>query len=421
MDAAERLSRALPAPAGPRRGHLAGAWNAGVDHGVVEGEGRPRHRPAAGVWDLADARHRGWPRRFPAAGGQHPGTDPARSRLPRSRPDRHHGRGGDGRALSHHHCRGPRRRGLYRPAGRRHGAGRDGRRAPGRHHHPARPARIHGAHPRRPVTAEATPGFSTRAIHAGQPPDEATGAVVVPIYQTSTFAQKGVGKHRGYEYSRTGNPTRAALEQCIAALEGGSHGLAFASGMAAEATIMQLLKPGDHTLAVDDLYGGTYRLFRRVLEPMGLSFSFVDGSNPKAVEQALTDRTRLVWLESPTNPLLKLVDIQAISSLAHTRQALVVVDKTFMSPYFQRPLSLGADIVVHSATKYLGGHSDLVGGTVVVSSADLLELPAAMTHASIPEEMRRAHGVADGLVRISVGIEDVADLISDLDRALAEA
>jgi len=386
------------------------------------------------------------------------------------------------------------------------------------------------------VSAEGTPGFATRAIHSGQEPDPSTGAVVVPIYQTSTYAQDALGKHRGYEYSRTGNPTRAALEQCIAALEGGAHGLAFASGMAAEATVMQLLKPGDHTLAVDDLYGGSYRLFRRVLEPMGLTFSFVDGSDLSAVEKAMTDRTRMVWVESPTNPLLKLVDINAVSKLAHARQALLVADNTFMSPYFQRPLSLGADIVVHSATKYLGGHSDVIGGTLVVNRDDLferlaflqnavggvpgpmdawlvlrglktlairmrehdrnarlvaaflsehpkvarvfypglpknpqrelaqrqmsgfggmisfevkggleparhvvertrlftlaeslggveslIELPAVMTHASIPAETRRAHGVADGLVRLSVGIEDVADLISDLDRALAQA
>ncbi len=386
------------------------------------------------------------------------------------------------------------------------------------------------------MSSESTPGFATRAIHAGQEPDPSTGAVVVPIYQTSTYAQDALGKHRGYEYSRTGNPTRAALEQCIAALEGGAHGLAFASGMAAEATVMQLLKPGDHTLAVDDLYGGSYRLFRRVLEPMGLTFSFVDGSDLTAVEKAMTDRTRMVWIESPTNPLLKLVDINAVSKLAHSRQALLVADNTFMSPYFQRPLSLGADIVVHSATKYLGGHSDVIGGTLVVNRDDLferlaflqnavggvpgpmdawlvlrglktlairmrehdrnarlvaaflsehpkvarvfypgspknpqrelaqrqmsgfggmisfevkggleparrvvertqlftlaeslggveslIELPAVMTHASIPAETRRAHGVADGLVRISVGIEDVADLISDLDRALAQA
>lgn len=386
------------------------------------------------------------------------------------------------------------------------------------------------------MSGDRTPGFSTRAIHAGQKPDPTTGAVVVPIYQTSTFAQEAVGKHRGYEYSRTANPTRAALEQCIAALEGGAHGLAFASGMAAEAAVMQLLKPGDHTVAVDDLYGGTYRLFRRVLEPMGLTFSFVDGSDLKAVEKSLTEHTRMVWVESPTNPLLKLIDIEAVSKLAHAHQALVVVDNTFMSPYFQRPLSLGADIVVHSATKYLGGHSDVIGGALVVNRQDLferlaflqnavggvpgpmdawlvlrglktlairmreheanarqvaeflrghrkvarvlypgladhpqrelarrqmsgfggmisfevkggleparrvvertqlftlaeslggveslIELPAVMTHASIPAETRRAHGVADGLVRVSVGIEDAADLISDLDQALAEA
>ncbi len=379
-------------------------------------------------------------------------------------------------------------------------------------------------------------GFSTRAIHAGQDPDPQTGAVVVPIYQTSTYAQSGVGQHKGYEYSRTGNPTRAALERCIASLEGGRHGLAFASGMAAESAIMQLLKPGDHTIAVDDLYGGTYRLFRRLLEPMGLTFSFVDGTDLNAVETAFTDSTRMVWLESPTNPLLKLVDIAAVSRLAHRRHALVVVDNTFMSPFLQRPLSLGADIVVHSATKFLGGHSDVIAGALVVDQEDLrerlafiqnavgavpgpldswlvlrglktlavrmrehdrnarliaeflqehdqvervfypglpthpqhdlarrqmsgfggmisfevkgglpaarrmvertrlftlaeslggvealIELPAAMTHASIPAETRRAHGVADGLVRISVGIEDVADLISDLDRALAQA
>ncbi|HEY8678905.1 MAG TPA: cystathionine gamma-synthase [Candidatus Dormibacteraeota bacterium] len=386
------------------------------------------------------------------------------------------------------------------------------------------------------MTEPAGSGFSTRAIHAGQEPDPLTGAVVVPIYQTSTYAQSGVGRHKGYEYSRTANPTRTALERCIAALEGGRHGLAFASGMAAESAIMQLLKPGDHTIAGDDLYGGTYRLFRRLLEPMGLTFSFVDASDPRTVEEAWTDRTRMVWLESPTNPLLKLVDIAAVSRLAHAHDALVVVDNTFMSPYLQQPLALGADIVVHSATKFLGGHSDVILGVLAVDQDDLrerlafiqnaaggvpgpmdawlvlrgiktlavrmrehdrnarliaeflsehdkvervfypglpthpqhalakrqmsgfggmisfevkggleaahrvvegtrlftlaeslggvealIELPAAMTHASIPAETRRAHGVADGLVRISVGIEDVADLISDLDRALSDA
>lgn len=386
------------------------------------------------------------------------------------------------------------------------------------------------------MSENAGAGFSTRAIHAGQEPDPSTGAVVVPIYQTSTYVQPSVGKNRGYEYSRTANPTRTALERCIASLEEGRHGLAFASGMAAESTVMQLLRPGDHTIAMDDLYGGTYRLFRRLLEPIGLRFSFVDGSDLRAIEAGWTDRTKMVWIESPTNPLLKLVDIAAVSRLAHAKQALVVVDNTFMSPYFQRPLALGADIVVHSATKYLSGHSDLVSGTVVVNRDDLhdqlaflqnagggvpgpmdswlvlrglktlairmrehdrnagaiakflaehqkiarvyypglsthpghelakrqmsgfggmvsfevkggleaasrvveatrlfalaeslggveslIELPAAMTHASIPAETRRAHGVSDGLVRISVGIEDVNDLIDDLDRALATA
>jgi cystathionine beta-lyase/cystathionine gamma-synthase len=379
------------------------------------------------------------------------------------------------------------------------------------------------------------PGFKTRAIHAGQPPDPATGAVVVPIYQTSTYAQQGVGQHRGYEYSRTGNPTRSALEDCIAALEGGRHGLAFASGMAAEAAVMQLLRPQDHTIAVDDLYGGTYRLFLKVLEPMGLTFSFCAGT-VEAVAAAWSERTRLVWIESPTNPLLKLADIAGISRLAHERGALLVVDNTFMTPYFQRPLELGADIVVHSATKYLGGHSDAVlgllvtrddglrdqlafiqnavggvpgpldawlvlrglktlairmrehernaravaeflrshaavervlypglpehpdhalatrqmtgyGGMVsievkggigaaqrVVESTrlftlgeslggveSLIELPALMTHASIPDDVRRRQGVADGLIRLSVGIEDVEDLIDDLDLALRKS
>ena len=379
------------------------------------------------------------------------------------------------------------------------------------------------------------PGFKTRAIHAGQPPDPATGVVVVPIYQTSTYAQQGVGQHRGYEYSRTGNPTRSALEDCIAALEGGRHGLAFASGMAAEAAVMQLLRPQDHTIAVDDLYGGTYRLFLKVLEPMGLTFSFCAGT-VEAVAAAWSERTRLVWIESPTNPLLKLADIAGISRLAHERGALLVVDNTFMTPYFQRPLELGADIVVHSATKYLGGHSDAVLGLLVTEEdglhdrlafiqnavggvpgpldawlvlrglktlairmrehernaravaeflrshaavervlypglpehpdhalatrqmtgfggmisievkggigaaqrvvestrlftlgeslggvESLIELPALMTHASIPDDVRRRQGVADGLIRLSVGIEDVEDLIDDLDLALRKS
>ena len=386
------------------------------------------------------------------------------------------------------------------------------------------------------MSAKAERGFATRAIHVGQTPDPATGAVVVPIYQTSTYAQSAVGQHKGYDYSRTANPTRTALEQCLASLEGGRHALAFASGMAAEATIMQLLRPGDHTIAVDDVYGGTYRLFKQVLEPMGLIFSFVDPLRPEAMEQAWKERTRMVWIESPTNPLLKLVDIAGVATLAHQHDALLVVDNTFMRPYFQRPLALGADVVVHSTTKYLGGHSDLIGGAIVVNRDDLhdrlaflqnavggvpgpmdvwlvlrglktlalrmrehdhnarqvaefleghprvlrvlypglrshpqyalasrqmsgfggmvafevrgglpvaravvertriftlaeslgaveslIELPAAMTHASIPGDVRLARGVTDGLIRISVGIEDAADLTQDLEQALAEA
>ena len=382
---------------------------------------------------------------------------------------------------------------------------------------------------------ESEPGFATRAIHAGQEPEPSTGAVVVPIFQTSTYAQPQLGKHRGYEYSRTGNPTRTALETCIASLEGGRYGLAFASGMAAEATIMRLLGPTDDTIAVDDLYGGTYRLFKQVLEPMGLTFSFVDATLPEAVEAAWTPQTRMVWIETPTNPRLKLVDVSAVSAIAHAHGALVVVDNTFMSPLFQRPLALGADIVVHSATKYLGGHSDTISGVLVVDREDLherlaylqnavggvpgpmdawlvlrglktlavrmrehernavavarflegharvqrvyypglaghpqhalarrqmqgfggmvsfelqgglsaarrvverlriftlaeslggveslVEVPAVMTHASIPEPVRRKHGVPEGLIRLSVGLEDVQDLISDLDRALLE-
>src|SRR5207237_8652118 len=222
----------------------------------------------------------------------------------------------------------------------RHRTGCDRGRPHCRDHLAAFVTRIHGPPAHVAVNGEVTSECSTRAIHDGQDADYLTGAVVVPIYQTSTFAQDAVGKHKGYEYSRTRNPTRTALEACIAALEGGRHGLACASGMAAETVIMHLLEPGDHTVAVDDLYGGTYRLFRRVLEPTGLSFSFVDGSDLQAVERALTERTRMVWVESPTNPLLKLVDIEAVSRLARARQALLVVDNTVMMPYFQRPLSL---------------------------------------------------------------------------------
>jgi cystathionine gamma-lyase len=378
-------------------------------------------------------------------------------------------------------------------------------------------------------------GFTTRAIHVAQEPEPTTGAVITPIFQTSTYAQEDIGVHKGFEYSRTDNPTRAVVEQVVASLEGGKYGLGFASGMAAESTIMHTLQAGDHVIAGDDLYGGTGRLFSRVFEKFGLDFTYVDPSDPARVEAALRPETRLVWLESPTNPLLRIVDITAVSEIAHRRGALVVVDNTFASPLFQQPLKLGADIVVHSATKYLGGHSDLVMGMAVTSNDELytslkfhqnsaggtpgafdswlllrglktLELrmrqhernamavacflegrpevtrvlypglrshpqhklaarqmfgfggivtvdlaggedaarrllrgtklfltaeslggvesladhPAIMTHASVPAERRDALGISGGLVRLSVGIENEADLLNDLEGALAQ-
>jgi cystathionine gamma-lyase len=216
-------------------------------------------------------------------------------------------------------------------------------------------------------------GFTTKSIHVGQDPDPSTGAVITPIYQTSTFVQEDPGVHKGYDYSRTDNPTRSAVQEVIASLEGGKHGLAFASGMAAEATIMQLLEPGDHVVAGDDLYGGTYRLFKRVLEKYGLEFTYVDATESENVRVAVGPKTCMVWIETPTNPLLKLVDIKEVAAIAHGAEALLVVDNTFVSPYFQQPLSLGADIVVHSATKYLGGHSDLIMGTAVTSNEEVYE------------------------------------------------
>jgi cystathionine gamma-lyase len=376
--------------------------------------------------------------------------------------------------------------------------------------------------------------FATRAIHAGQDPDPATGATIVPIYQTSTYTQEAPGQHRGYEYSRTGNPTRTALEECVASLEGGEFGLAFASGLAATVATMSLLSPGDHVVAGDDLYGGTYRLFEKVLpRTAGLEFTYADTTDPEAVEKALRPETRLLWIETPTNPMLTLSDIAELSAMARERGAVVAVDNTFASPYFQNPLSLGADIVVHSTTKYMGGHSDVVGGAVVTSNPDfheamkfyqnaaggvpgpfdswivlrglktlavrmrqheenalavaeflrdhpqvdtvsfpglpshpqhelarrqmsgfsgmvsftlkggaeaahaavqktrvfhfaeslggvesLITHPATMTHAAIPREQREARGVTDGLLRLSVGIEDKEDLVADLEGAI---
>jgi cystathionine beta-lyase/cystathionine gamma-synthase len=376
-------------------------------------------------------------------------------------------------------------------------------------------------------------GFATRAIHIGQGPDLATGAVVQPIHLATTFAQQGVGKHQGFEYSRSGNPTRAALEECLAGLEDAKHGLAFASGLAAETILLLLLSPGDHVVYMEDVYGGTFRLFDKVLKRYGLTFSAVDAGDMDAVERSITPATRLVWLESPTNPLLRVVDIDAVSEVAHSHGAMVCVDNTFASPFLQQPLHLGADFVVHSSTKYIGGHSDVVGGAILTNNDELekqlrfhqnavgavpspfdcwlllrgiktlalrverqsnnamelartleqnkavvrvhypglashpgnavaarqmrmfggmvsfevageaaalrtlerlklfalaeslgaveslAEHPARMTHASMPLSERQRAGVGDGLIRLSVGVEDVADLITDLESALA--
>ncbi|HYT93236.1 MAG TPA: cystathionine gamma-synthase [Gemmataceae bacterium] len=376
-------------------------------------------------------------------------------------------------------------------------------------------------------------GFSTRAIHAGQPADPATGATVVPIYATSTYTQEAPGVHKGYEYSRTGNPTRAALEACLAALEGGERGLAFASGLAATTAVLSLLRPGDEVAAAADLYGGTFRLLERVFKPWGLVTRYTEDPSPDGFRQIITPATKLVWVETPTNPLLQIVDIAAIADLAHKAKAPLAVDNTFASPYLQQPIKLGADLVVHSTTKYLGGHSDVVGGAVIgrrdllgpiafyqnaaggvpgpfdawltlrgvktlavrmdrhcanarrlaewlagqaqvrrvyypglpshpghdlarrqmldfggmisvsvkggkeaalrlLTRTKLFSLaeslggveslighPATMTHASIPADIRLARGIDDGLVRLSVGIEDVDDLQEDLKQALA--
>ncbi len=217
--------------------------------------------------------------------------------------------------------------------------------------------------------------LETLAIHAGQAPDPTTGAVMTPIYQTSTYVQQGVGEHKGYEYARTGNPTRTALEACLAALEGAQHGLAFASGMAAIDTLCKLLNPGEHVLAGDDVYGGTFRLFEKQYAKYGIQFTYVNSADPEAVRAGLRPNTRWVWLETPTNPRLKLADLRAIAQIAHAANPTlrVIVDNTFATPYLQQPLALGGDVVVHSTTKYLGGHSDVVGGAVLTSDTALYE------------------------------------------------
>ncbi len=375
-------------------------------------------------------------------------------------------------------------------------------------------------------------GFATTAIHAGQEPDSAAGAVTVPIYQTSTYAQEGLGKHKGFEYARTSNPTRLALERNLAALEGAQFGYAFASGMAAIDATLRLVKAGDHVIVSDNTYGGTNRLFKRVLANYGIEFEFVDTSDVTNVESAIKDNTRMVFVETPTNPVMIVTDLKAVSDVAHAAGARVVCDNTFMSPYLQRPMEFGVDIVVHSTTKFLNGHSDGIGGAVILSNEDdaawlgfvqnsagailspfdswlvlrgvktlalrmeqhdksgravaafledhpkvqkiyypgskshkqhelaarqqkgfgsmvsfdvgsleaartvlesvrvctlaeslggvesLICHPATMTHASVAPEVRERLGITDGLVRISVGIEDTEDIIADIDQAL---
>ncbi len=213
--------------------------------------------------------------------------------------------------------------------------------------------------------------FETKAIHAGQESDPSTGAVIVPVFQTSTYQQEAIGKHKGYEYSRTGNPTRTALETCLAELEGGKYGLAFSSGLAATEAVFSLFGQGSHIVLGDDLYGGTYRLMEKVFRKWGISATYADVDDPKSFEESVTAQTRLIWIETPTNPLLKVIDIRRLAEIAGAAQALLAVDNTFASPYFQNPLALGADIVVHSTTKYINGHSDVIGGALVVNDEAL--------------------------------------------------
>ncbi|MGZ8625935.1 MAG: cystathionine gamma-synthase [Actinomycetota bacterium] len=262
--------------------------------------------------------------------------------------------------------------------------------------------------------------FETRAIHVGQEPDAEFGAVNVPIYQTSTYAQPAVGKPKAYDYARGGNPTRAALQDVLASLEGGAHALSFASGLGATTTLLLTLEPGDHVLLGDDVYGGTYRQLSRVMNDWGLAFDTVDLSDESAYRAALRDETTIVWLESPTNPFLRVVDIERVAAIAHERGARCVVDNTFATPYLQRPLELGADVVVHSVTKYLGGHSDLVGGAVVTSDEELAERLAFLQNAvgAVPGPMDcylALRGVKTLAVRMEAhcsGAEVVAEFLA---------
>lgn len=224
-------------------------------------------------------------------------------------------------------------------------------------------------------------GFETRAIHAGQPHDPISGAVVVPISPATTFAQEQVGVHRGYEYSRTGNPTRTALQSCLASLEGADHGLAFASGMSAEDTLLRTLSPGDHIILGNDAYGGTFRLISAVVAPMGVDWTAVDLTDLDALAAAVTPATKIIWAETPTNPMLTIIDIASVAQIAHDGGAMLVVDNTFATPYLQQPLSLGADVVVHSTTKYCGGHSDVVGGFLALNHDELADKLAYLQNA----------------------------------------
>lgn len=270
--------------------------------------------------------------------------------------------------------------------------------------------------------------FETKVIHGGTQGDPVTGAVTTPIYQTSTYHQKELGGGAKYEYTRGENPTRFALESVMADIENGTDGFAFSSGMAAIHATMSLLKAGDHIVMANDVYGGTFRLVNRIMAELGIKFTAVDTADSDALKAAMTPETKMVYLESPSNPLMHVTDIAEASKIAHEGGAIAVVDNTFASPYNQNPLDLGADVVVHSGTKYLGGHADLLSGFVDVKDAklaeslggveSLIEVPAVMTHASIPREIRIANGIKDELVRISVGIEDIDDLIADMSKGL---
>ena len=266
-----------------------------------------------------------------------------------------------------------------------------------------------------------TQGFETLAIHSGQDPEPTTGAVVVPIFQTSTFVQEAVGKHKGYEYARTGNPTRTALETCLASLEGGRWGLAFASGMAASDAVAHLLERGDHVIMGDDVYGGTYRLFARVFDRAGIAFTAVDMRRVDSVRKAMRSSTRLVWIETPSNPLLKVLDIAAIVEVAHRGRALALADNTFASPYLQQPLKLGADLVLHSTTKYLGGHSDVVGGALAGKDPELRDRLAFVQNAAggVPGPLdawlvlRGAKTLALRMERHSLNAQAVAEWLTE--------